>query len=920
MDYKGQLVALFVTLKEVSVKTNRLESIFERNQTSSFSVVIPAMNESENVLPLIERLFTICSDHQVEVLYIDDSRDTKTVEAVNEVSEKFGSGRFSVGIYHRTGDERWGGLSGAVTDGIRRALFDTVVVMDGDLQHPPELIEEMVDEASSYDLVVASRYCEGGRAEGLSGGIRKFVSRMSTLAAKVMFPSRLRNITDPMTGYFLVDRSQVDLNSLRPKGFKILLEILGTHPGLTRVEVPLEFAERNAGESNASLKQGIEFFNQLIMLKFHEVRQLYLSLPKFIQFAAVGGAVFGFGMVLLALMVELLGVPPLTANAIQIVVTFGLNYQFNRYVTWGERDLSISAVHKFLISRAATSVLNYILFIELFNRSFSFNALGKSGTIAIGYVVTNVITLIIITVLNYFISDLWTFAEARGQAVTQDDVGLHRELDISNAVHPVPDYVEAFYADASTETSNRVTLAKKVVSIGRRITVAGIVVAALLSITVGFAENPTATLGVVLATVGLFLFVQSTVEVWRMVYIYRHPEAVDNIAFPEPGSPQERFCLIVPARHESEVLGATLEQLARQTHPNVHIISVICDDDEETLKVAYKVAIANSRVTVMQYPLKIDEKPNKPKQLNHVYAHIQDQNYTVIGVIDAEDTVHPALLEHVDAAFARDKVDIVQGGVQLMNHDSTWYSLHNVLEYYRWFNSAMTFQATHKFMPLGGNTIFIKNDVLQKAGGWPDTLTEDCSLGVLLSSRLHAKTAVYYEPWLATREETPDSLKGLYKQRVRWNQGFFQEWLKGVWRELPTFRQRILASYVLMGPMILGGISVLMIISLSAALFLNAPVGLVLLMYLSLIPGILLVVLNAVFLHDFGKAFERKITLKHYAIVLFTSVIYQIVLNAAAFWAIVRHFRGEQSWHKTSHSGLHRNESIISAVFEGAGE
>ena len=101
-----------------------------------------------------------------------------------------------------------------------------------------------------------------------------------------------------------------------------------------------------------------------------------------------------------------------------------------------------------------------------------------------------------------------------------------------------------------------------------------------------------------------------------------------------------------------------------------------------------------------------------------------------------------------------------------------------------------------------------------------------------------------------------------------------------------------------------------MICSVIAALTLNAPVTLVLLMYLPFIPASLLAILNTVFLYDFGKAFHRKITFGQYVTLLTTYILYQIMLNAAAFWAIVRELRGENSWYKTTHTGQHRLDSV----------
>jgi cellulose synthase/poly-beta-1,6-N-acetylglucosamine synthase-like glycosyltransferase len=646
----------------------------------------------------------------------------------------------------------------------------------------------------------------------------------------------------------LIDRRQIDTSRLRPKGFKILLEIVATHHKLLLSEVPLQFAKRKAGESHGNLKQGKEFFGQLLNLRFRRAFRTLYRLPKFIQFGLIGGAVFVVGMILLAGLVEVLGWSPLVANAVQLMVTFWLNYVLNQKITWRERALDRLTATKFFVSRAATTVINYGLFAWLISLSMPIN-----------YLLANVIALMLITALNFVISDRWVFTNSE------------------NGLSPW-----------------------------------SVVAAGLAAVTVFcLMISPALTAAVLIMLVNLLLFGQACMEVWRMMYAYRIPESVDQLRFPVSATANERFGLIVPARNEADVLASTLKHLARQTHPSVDVLVVICSDDYDTLRVAYETAEAIPRIRVVQYPLQPGAEPNKPSQLNHVFDQIPDKYYSVIGVMDAEDTVHPELLARVDAAFRDPSVGIVQGGVQLMNHDSSWYSLHNVLEYYRWFNSVMPFQAANQFMPLGGNTVFIRESLLRQAGGWPVTLTEDCSLGVQLSSRFQATTKVYYEPRLATREETPSSLKSLFKQRVRWNQGFFHEWKKGVWRELPSRKQRLLANYVLFGPVMLAGISIFTLFSLFAATTLTAPVILVLLMYLPLIPTTLLVVMNAIFLYDFGKAYDRKVTIRQYLTLFVSQIPYQIMLNTAAVWSVLRELRGETSWYKTKHTGQHRLEPAL---------
>jgi dolichol-phosphate mannosyltransferase len=163
---------------------------------------------------------------------------------------------------------------------MRSAQSDVCVVMDGDLQHPPADIPALVARysAGDVDLVVASRYLGEGSAQGLADRTRVLISRVSTLLTKAMFPIRLREISDPMTGFFLIDRRAADLQNLKPRGFKILLEMLARGP-MRVAEIPFRFADRHAGESKASFRQGVNFIVQLTALRF----------GKMSLFAVIGG-------------------------------------------------------------------------------------------------------------------------------------------------------------------------------------------------------------------------------------------------------------------------------------------------------------------------------------------------------------------------------------------------------------------------------------------------------------------------------------------------------------------------------------------------------------------------------------------------------------------------------------------------------
>lgn len=238
------------------------------------SIVVPTYNEAPNIAELVRRVAAATVGVETEILFVDDSTDD-TPEVVREVAK---TSPIPVRVIHR--DEPVGGLSGAVIEGFREAAADVCLVMDGDLQHPPEKIPELYARfrRGDADVVVASRYVSGGEARGLADRTRVMVSKASTLVTKAMFPVRLKDVSDPMTGFFLVDRTAIDPALLRPQGFKILLELLARKT-LRVAEVPFSFAGRYAGESKASFRQGLHFLTQLAALRF----------GKMSVFAVIGG-------------------------------------------------------------------------------------------------------------------------------------------------------------------------------------------------------------------------------------------------------------------------------------------------------------------------------------------------------------------------------------------------------------------------------------------------------------------------------------------------------------------------------------------------------------------------------------------------------------------------------------------------------
>jgi len=246
----------------------------KRKARMQLTIIVPTYNEAPNVAELVRRVGVAVHSIEAEILFVDDSTDA-TPDTIREVAA---SATIPVRLIHR--DEPVGGLGGAVLEGFRAAESDICLVMDGDLQHPPEEIPALYQRYrhGDVDAVVASRYAGAGSAEGLADRGRVMVSRLSTALTKAMFPIRLKDVSDPMTGFFLVDRRAIDLAGLKPRGFKILLEVLA-RKSMRVAEVPFDFADRVAGESKASFRQGLHFLAQLTALRF----------GKMSLFAIIGG-------------------------------------------------------------------------------------------------------------------------------------------------------------------------------------------------------------------------------------------------------------------------------------------------------------------------------------------------------------------------------------------------------------------------------------------------------------------------------------------------------------------------------------------------------------------------------------------------------------------------------------------------------
>jgi len=423
-------------------------------------------------------------------------------------------------------------------------------------------------------------------------------------------------------------------------------------------------------------------------------------------------------------------------------------------------------------------------------------------------------------------------------------------------------------------------------------------------------------MGLVLTSV--LLSVQAAHVLYMMLYTWQQPEAEELAKGPDTFQPPElSFTVMLPARHEEDVIQTTIDRAVRADYPSELLeVFVICsEDDTGTIEKAEEKIAELSREGLHNVEVVVfNDKPvNKPHGLN---AALPRAAHDVVTIFDAEDDIHPAVFNLVNTVMAGERVNVVQAGVQLMNFQSNWYSTLNVLEYFFWFKSRLHYHARCGAVPLGGNTVFFKRDLLVRLGGWDDrNLTEDADIGLRLSA-MGERIRVVYDDRYVTKEETPPTLGQFIRQRTRWSQGFMQTLRKGTWKQMPTRKQRWLAFYVLAFPRGQALLGIYFVVSLGMILVLKVPVLIALISYLPVLLLVAHFLTQAVGLYEFTEAHGLEASPKAVLRMAIAWFPFQMVLSYAAMRAMRRQLLGRHDWEKTQHVGAHRTgtEGVDSRV------
>jgi len=216
------------------------------------SVVVPTYMEAENVELLLSRIEKALSGKSYEIIVVDDNSPDGTAEIVNNYKKK----KENIRLILRKGKR---GLGSAIIEGIKNAKGKYVAVIDADLQHPPEALPLMLNEAENkgYEIVIGSRYTRGGKIENWSI-YRKIISIVAILITKILAPKTL-HIKDPTSGFFLVRKEKLREIKIEGESGKILLEICIKLRKYRFKEIPICFSQRYKGKSKLTIRDFIIF-------------------------------------------------------------------------------------------------------------------------------------------------------------------------------------------------------------------------------------------------------------------------------------------------------------------------------------------------------------------------------------------------------------------------------------------------------------------------------------------------------------------------------------------------------------------------------------------------------------------------------------------------------------------------------------
>ena len=371
------------------------------NNPILLSLVIPTYKERENiekVVNILSGLLNQAISGNYELIIVDDDSPDRTWEVAENLIPDYPQLRVM-----RRQEER--GLSSAVIRGWQAARGSILGVIDGDLQHPPEVLTQLLQKIEQgADLAVASRHVDGGGVSSWSI-VRRFLSRGAQVLGLVILPGVLGRVSDPMSGYFMVRRKAIANTTLNPIGYKILLEVIGRGQVGEIAEAGYVFRERTEGESKVTWKQYLDYIQHLIRLRVStgrlgKIRQkINFPIERFLRFGAVGFSGVFVDLTIFHLMRTVINLGLTRSTILSAEVAILNNFLWNDLWTFG--DISRKQTGKrqrFKRFLKFNIVCLAGIIIQTLVVNFLFNSLGMNQYMA------KLIAIAVATIWNFWVN------------------------------------------------------------------------------------------------------------------------------------------------------------------------------------------------------------------------------------------------------------------------------------------------------------------------------------------------------------------------------------------------------------------------------------------------------------------------------------------------------------------------------------
>jgi dolichol-phosphate mannosyltransferase len=419
-----------------TVELGHTEALASDVKLPSLSIIIPTYNESENILKLIGAIKSnLPSNIITEIIVVDDNSPDGTGKIVEnyihnnigtdsslqqqQFHSKVDNQKCLVRIIHRKDKT---GLIPAILEGIESSIGESILIMDADFSHPPETIPLLVEELRRDPncIVIGSRYISRGSIIGWPYK-RRVISKGAAKIAR--HGLKVRNVSDPMSGFFAFPRHVIKNIKFDTKGFKILLEILVKSRDIRVKEVPYTFRDRKSGQSKMNFNVILDYAGAVWQLyrygqkskrriqKMHEKRKSVLFISKASRFYTVGASGLLINYLVSFLLADnvansvksLSNTWYLQATLFGIIISTTSNFFLNKIWTFEDRDLSVGKTLRQYCSFAGISavgatiqlLLLYLLVVDY----------------GLQYRVSLIIAIVIASISNFLLNKKWTFQE-----------------------------------------------------------------------------------------------------------------------------------------------------------------------------------------------------------------------------------------------------------------------------------------------------------------------------------------------------------------------------------------------------------------------------------------------------------------------------------------------------------------------------